>query len=522
VNGPDGSREEHRAGPREGCRGPAAMSGPLTGAVQEPGEAAKGPAQEEAREETAGEGEAREETAGEGEAREETAGEGEAREETAERAMERAPGSGQEAAPPQRARAPRESAPVEDQVPVPRPRYDHRVLKSLLGAWALAACTAEETSAIETHLSACAGCADEALRLRDAVGLLHPEDSLDLDPMLRSRVLESCHKRRPPRLPVPDWAAPYDAETARLDALLRDMVEAEWKAPVWLRWFDGRRQARRQTTVAGVIAHLLAVDGLVAGILGLPDPLGDGADAGSDTGTRPGSGSDPGTGSTPHSAGAEAQSAGSPRPGPSARTEDFWHTGSGVLHTPRAREPWREQGHAMVRTVSFAGRTAAGLDVSYGDFTLPLKDAFLDRAFECWMHAEDIAGAIDYPYGAPTGEHMHRMVDLSARLLPGSIAWRRRTGLAAPPQRLTAAGTPGRALHLEVEGEGGGDWYIPLDSPAATASPEGTVAHVALDGYEFCQLAAGHLPPRDAAAGLDGDREAIEDVLYAAASLSRM
>ncbi|GAA2449652.1 hypothetical protein GCM10010388_43780 [Streptomyces mauvecolor] len=68
----------------------------------------------------------------------------------------------------------------------------HTVLKSLLGAWALAACSAEETDAVEAHLTECAPCADEALRLRDAVGLLHTERSLDLDPLLRSRVLENC------------------------------------------------------------------------------------------------------------------------------------------------------------------------------------------------------------------------------------------------------------------------------------------------------------------------------------------
>jgi hypothetical protein len=48
------------------------------------------------------------------------------------------------------------------------------------------------------------------------------------------------------------------------------------------------------------------------------------------------------------------------------------------------------------------------------------------------------------------------------------------------------------------------------------------VAHVVLDGVEFCRLAAGRVLPRDAAAGQVGDREAIRDVLLAAASLSRM
>lgn len=83
-------------------------------------------------------------------------------------------------------------------------------------------------------------------------------------------------------------------------------------------------------------------------------------------------------------------------------------------------------------------------------------------------------------------------------------------------------GAPGRSLHLEVEGPGGGDWYIPLDSPAAVGSRELAVAQIALDGVEFCQLVAGHVSPEEAAAGQDGDREAIRDVLLAAASMSRL
>ncbi|MFF7728440.1 maleylpyruvate isomerase family mycothiol-dependent enzyme [Streptomyces sp. NPDC008001] len=371
--------------------------------------------------------------------------------------------------------------------PASAPPASHKVLKSLLGAWALAACSPEETAAVEAHLTDCATCADEAVRLRDAVALLHPEDNLDLDPRLRSRVLASCLGRRPARVPVPAWAAPYDAETARLDALLRDIGEAEWQAPVRLRWFDGERPAERETTVAAVIGHLTAVDGLVARALGLPDPLGD----------LPGPGS------------------------PAGRTEALWAETSAA--PPGAvRGAWRSQGHALIRGASFADADAAELTVSYGPFGLPLRDAFLDRAFECWIHAEDIAEAVDYPYLPPSPGHLHELVGLAARMLPAAIAARRRTGLAPPPRALALAGAPGRSLHLEVEGSGGGHWHVPLDSPAATALPETEVAHVALDALEFCRLAAGHVHPEDAAAGHSGDREAILDVLYATASLSRM
>ncbi|MGW6539658.1 maleylpyruvate isomerase N-terminal domain-containing protein [Streptomyces sp. NPDC055051] len=367
------------------------------------------------------------------------------------------------------------------------PELSHTVLKSLLGAWALSACSGAESRAVEDHLTVCAPCADEALRLRDAVALLHEDRDLDLDPLLRSRVLENCLGRRPARIPLPGWATPYDAETARLDALLRDIGESEWHAPVRLKWYEDDRPIRRKSTVAGVIGHLLAVDGLVSGALGLADPLGPDV----------------------------------PELSPTERTEAFWE----ALDRPpnrTLRAPWRDQSHALVRTVSFAGRGISDLTVTYGDFALPLKDALLERAFECWVHADDIANAVAYPYDPPSGPHLHAMIDLAARLLPAAVAHRRRAGRAATPRRLVTAGAPGRSLHLEVEGAGGGHWYVPLDSPAALGSPDHTVAHVAMDGVEFCQLVAGHISPQEAAAGQEGDREAIRDVLSATASLSRL
>ncbi|MEV0415783.1 zf-HC2 domain-containing protein [Streptomyces sp. NPDC050448] len=370
--------------------------------------------------------------------------------------------------------------------PLPLPPRSHAVLKSLLGAWALAACSAEETQAVEDHLTECAPCAEEALRLRDAVGLLHPEESLDLKPLLRSRVLEDCLGKRPARIPVPVWANPYDTETARLDALLRDFGDSEWQTPVRLKWFEEERRQSRRTTVAGVIGHLLTVDGLIAAALGLDDPLGPGAPSGA-----------------------------------TGRTEHYWSSAAHPI-TRQIREPWREQGHTLVRTVSFAGRGVGELSVDYGAFALPLGDAFLERAFECWVHAWDIAEAVHYPYDPPSGPHLNQMIDLAARLLPSALAHRRRAGLAAPARGLVAAGAPGRTLHLEIEGAGGGSWDIALDSPAAKPSPEHTVAQIALDGAEFCQLAAGHISPEEAAVGQHGDREAIRDVLFAAASLSRL
>lgn len=362
------------------------------------------------------------------------------------------------------------------------PVLPHRVLQSLLGAWALSVCSAEEAAAVEDHLTGCGPCAGEAARLREAVGLLHSDGSLDIDPTLRSRVVDGCLSRRPARIPIPEWAAPYDAETARLDALLRDIGDADWHAPVRLRWYEREREADRRTTVAGVIGHLAAVDGLLSAALGLDDPLG---------------------GEAPLD--------------PTERTEAYWSRAGRPL-TRAVREPWRAQSHELIRTASFDGRAAAGTPVPYGAFTLPLQDAVVERAFECWVHGGDIADAVDYPYPAPSAAHLHLMIGLAVRMLPAALAARR----AGPARGPVAAGKPGRSLHLEIEGHGGGDWYIALDSTDVTGSPEHAVAQVALDGVEFCRLVAGRISPVEAAAGQEGDREAIRDVLFATASLSRL
>jgi hypothetical protein len=386
---------------------------------------------------------------------------------------------------------PRNSA--DDMPPAPEPlpsadpaphtcHFDHATLKSLLGAWALWSCSAEESTAVEDHLTHCMPCAEEAMRLREAVGLLHREDSLDLDPLLRAKVLKGCLGRRPARIPVPEWANPYDAETARLDAFLCDLGDSEWETPIRLTWSGGEREL----TLCGVLAHLGSVDGLVATAIGLDDPLGAGA--------------------------------------PRTIAE---RTDAAVVRCrshPRGfvRNKWRNQTRDIVRTLSFADTGSSDLSVDFTELVLPVRDALIDRAFACWIHAEDIAAALDYPYEPPAPRHLNRFIDLAVRQLPTVLADRKKDGLISSAGWLSGADGPSRTLRLEVEGQGGGHWHIPLDSPTAITSEATTVATVVLEGAEFCQLAAGHRHPEDLAVGQEGDREAIRDVLCAAASMSRM
>ncbi|MBV2357381.1 zf-HC2 domain-containing protein [Streptomyces sp. J2-1] len=374
--------------------------------------------------------------------------------------------------------------------------FDHTRVQQLLGAWALSACSPEEHKQVDAHLTGCAECTAEADQLRSAVDLLHPHMDLDLPPGLRAEVIGACLSTRRPEVSVPEYAQPYDAETARLDALLADLTGDEWSAPVQLKWMQDEDTATRDTTVAGVLGHLLAVDGMVAKSLGLPDPAAPAEDGTTD---------------------------------PRERTEALWQqiaqgtAGEGAPDLDSMREVWRDHAYELIRTCSFAGGGVADIAVPYGDgVMLPLRLALLDRAFETWIHATDIADAVDYPYTPPVPDHLRTLISVAVQMLPSILAARRQAGLASPPLPLIEPGAEARSLRLRIEGESGGDWYLPLDGPDGPAGPENCVGHVVLDEVDFCRLAAGHLAPRHAAAGQEGDSTAAAELLYAITSMSRL
>ncbi|WP_051969959.1 zf-HC2 domain-containing protein [Kitasatospora azatica] len=368
---------------------------------------------------------------------------------------------------------------------------EHDALRSLLGAWALRACQPEEAAELERHLAGCADCAEEGDRLRRAAGRLSIDDPLDQPDGLRQQVLDFCLARRAPAHPLAPWAAPFAAETAKLDALLRDLGRAEWREVAELPWHGGVLRLNP----AEVLCHLAAVDGLLATTLGLPDPVKP---------TEP---------QVPRQGGQPA----GPWAGLLDRTERLTRA-QAEASTEEVRLLWRSQTQAVLR---FAEPPAAALEVDYGFATVPVRDAFIDRAFETWIHGEDVARAVDYPYALPSPSHLRLMVDLAARMLPAALAGRRQAAFAGGP----AETGDGRVLRLVIEGPASGEWLIPLDGPARQASPEppqaDPVAELVMDGVEFCQLAAAHRDPEHLPVGEYGDRAAIRELLTAVPLLSR-
>ena len=376
--------------------------------------------------------------------------------------------------------------------PSPGAPLDHGTLRGLLGAWALDACSDEESAQVEAHRTVCRSCSEEASRLRNAAGWLSADEPLDPDPKLRGSVLARALARRAPRFPVPGYTEVYIAETARLDALLRDLGEPDWRESAELRWHSGSELLRP----AEVLCHLTAVDGLLAVALGLPDPS-----AGAGLGER------------------------------TALLRE-----RSLRRSPESvRAQWRAQTRAVVATAALAealdeddraGPGPAGdVPVDYGAFRIPVRTAFLDRAFECWIHADDIAEAVGYPYDPPRSSHLRQLIGLAAQLLPTALAALRAAGNAS----LTAWQDPAfgdprgpRAVRLIIEGRGSGEWLVPLEADAPVPPPDTEpVAVLAVDGVEFCHLAAAHRDADRLPCGITGDRAAARDLLHAVRLLSR-
>ncbi|MFE7636761.1 zf-HC2 domain-containing protein [Kitasatospora sp. NPDC057518] len=400
----------------------------------------------------------------------------------------------------------------------------HDALRSLLGAWALGACPAREAAELEQHLRDCRECAEEAARLREAAGWLSLDEPLDQPGSLRQQVLDWCLARRPAELPVPVWGMPYTAETAKLDALLRDLGPEEWQEVAELPWHGGTEWLRP----AEVLGHLTAVDGFLALALGLPDPVPAAPGLPAARIGRRVPPQEPAAG--PAVPRVPAQ--GGPYAAITARTARLVADQRG-LAPQSVRSRWRRQAHDLVRGAAL--RPQGNTPVDYGFAVLPLRDAFVDRAFECFVHGEDVARAVAYPYDPPAPQHLRQMVELVVRLLPRALAGLRaaRPEFAGVPVAPVGGVKAARRVRLMVDGPAGGEWLVPLDGDGlrtdgsdsidGRAGRDGTepVASMVLDGLELCQLAAAHRDPDRLPVGTHGDRAAVREVLHALPLLSR-
>ncbi|WP_283132779.1 maleylpyruvate isomerase N-terminal domain-containing protein [Rhizohabitans arisaemae] len=163
---------------------------------------------------------------------------------------------------------------------------------------------------------------------------------------------------------VPSYAEPYAARVAALDSLLGSLATDDWARVILEGW-----------TVQDLIAHLTAVDGLVAATLG-------------------------------------ARVVGPPISGDDrlARTAVMIVDSHG-RPPERTRDDWWGQAGSLCERVGASGPQLADQIVGVGGFRLSVQDHLASRALETWIHTEDIAAVLGRALSSPDDVHLRPMTD---------------------------------------------------------------------------------------------------------------
>lgn len=322
-------------------------------------------------------------------------------------------------------------------------RHPHPV--DLLGAYALDACSPAEAATVAAHCAGCPACATEIDRLAAAAQRVGTTNAAPPPASLRGRVLTAALAARPATGPAAGEALdPYTVQVAAFGNLLAGLADDQWYLP-----------SGKYRTVHDLVAHLVESDGLVAADLGVgPAPV----------------------------------------------------AGRRVRPAERMTRRWRSQSDGLLRTVGTAATTVLDRPVRLaggGGVRRPLVEALTQRAFETWIHAEDIRGTLALPAQTPPPDHVARIVGFGLKLLPGAMD-------------ASGRGHPGHALRLELSGSGGGTYVVPLSATYDGAAPS---AEVALAAVRFCRLMAGRSVPAASGIRVSGDQQVAADFIAVAATL---
>ncbi|WP_069762957.1 maleylpyruvate isomerase family mycothiol-dependent enzyme [Streptomyces sp. LUP47B] len=328
---------------------------------------------------------------------------------------------------------------------------DHDDVRHLLAAWAFGALEPAEERLVPTHLAECESCATEAERLRATVRLLDGPP-LDEPPSPLDTLLTGALRVRPAPPRVARHAAPYAAAVAGLEALLPELP-GRWSTPVVHDW-----------DVHATVAHLLAADEHLALRLGIDARV---------PGARIDEDADWADAWERRTAEVIAHEHGRT---PEETVAAWSAQTAALLGTPYARDP----------------ELAAGTTLLMG-LRLPVTAHFLARAFEAWIHTDDIGRALGLAVPPPPEEHLGQLVGLAVRVL-GTVL-----GAEAPPVLFAV--------------RGGEEWVLGSHS-------DPVAAELTLDAVDFCLLVGGRYAPDTVPRDSTGDAAAVRNVLERAASLS--
>jgi uncharacterized protein (TIGR03083 family) len=333
-------------------------------------------------------------------------------------------------------------------------------VEELLGAYALDACELDETEAIEELLGRAPALAREAERLRQAAAWIGATEALEPPPGLRSSVLAAARTRAtgaptgdPPADPAVDL---YDGEMAAL----AEVVAGLEPAALDLDTANG-------LSVRDLIVHCAAQESLAAQLAGVPTV----ADVDSeDIDTRT-----------------------------AALVEHF-------AHRPEAEavELWRESVDAVHGWAADPANRDATVHWLGAD--IPRADVLTIRAFESWIHADDMRRATGRPLVSPPASHLSLMSDFSGRT----------TGLGL---FMVGRSRPGRTARLVLTGDGGGEWLIAMGGGEPGPSPDVTLT---TDVVDWCRLVGERIAAADLDCTVEGNASLADDLLAAASALATL
>jgi uncharacterized protein (TIGR03083 family) len=143
--------------------------------------------------------------------------------------------------------------------------------------------------------------------------------------------------------------------------------------------------------------------------------------------------------------------------------------------------------------------------VGWVGLRVPTCLALVDRAFETWIHANDIRNAIGRASLDPSATSFHVLSDLAAKLLPMALVVTGREHDAC--------------VQLVLSGPGGGEWSLALGN-----AQDGPQVHLGASARDMCLLMGDRIDPRDFAHTVRGDEGAahiVADLVASANAFAR-
>ena len=138
------------------------------------------------------------------------------------------------------------------------------------------------------------------------------------------------------------------------------------------------------------------------------------------------------------------------------------------------------------------GLAACDAELGWLGLPVPAGTVVVDRAFETWIHANDIRNAIGRASLDPSAQHLRVLCDLAVELLPLALAVtdRAHTG----------------TLSVTLSGAGGGEWTVDLGMGRPGVSE--VTFHAA--ARELCLLMGDRIDARDFAYTVRGSDDAAD------------